>query len=481
VGAPAALTRALAAALAHLSGRPTLFVDGEADPPGSQDGGEGAGFTLADLLGGRLRPPAPGAPTPGENGDRGPLTVVRDPTGDGAASGDEAVDLSAALHRLGADYHYLFVALPFDHPALTPQLLAYATRILVAGRLADLPVVRARLAALPLAADTGTTLSVLLIDAPLHLRPTVATLELLSEEFGAPVQGILPATSPGEMAQAMLPIGRWLVKQRIGLALGAGGAKGFAHIGAIRALRRAEIPLDAITGTSIGAWIGAALATGKPVERLEVELIDSTKQVFRPQVPLYGVSGSQALAAWSRQEQIFGQRRIEDLPTPFAASAADLTDGREIVLRRGPVWRAVLASAAIPGIYPPVRIGRHWLVDGGVVNPVPVGTARLLGADLVIAVDLSDPLKPRQEPAPGRPSSARPPRLFANILRSREIMMSEIRAHTVGEPSVLIRPRVEGLWNYRGAERFIAAGEEATEATLRELRQRFPWLGRSRG
>src|SRR5919202_2418040 len=126
------------------------------------------------------------------------------------------------------------------------------------------------------------------------------------------------------------------------------------------------------------------------VEQAESVVLGAPKAVFPPRVPLYGVSGSHGIAARLRDERAYGEGRIEDLPIPFAASAADLTDGREIVLRHGPLWRAVLATAAIPGIYPPVQIGRHWLVDGGVVNPVPVSTAQLLGADLVIAVDLSD-------------------------------------------------------------------------------------------
>ena len=466
VGAPPAMTRALAAAVARLAALPTLFVEGNADPVAG-DGGRA--FALADLLGGRLRPPVPGA--------AGELTVVRAPATEAHDSG--APDLSTALGRLAGDYRYVLVALPFDHPALMPHLLAHAARILVTGRAEDLPGLRTRLAGLPAPETTRGAVGILLVDAPARLRPTAATLQLLSEELGAPVRTILPATSPGDTAEAALPLARWLVKRRIGLALGAGGAKGYAHLGALRVLRRAGIPLDAITGTSIGACVGGCAATGMTVEQAEWVVLGAPKVVLRPGVPLYGVSGSQGIAARLRDERAFGERRIEDLPIPFAASAADLTEGREIVLRRGALWRAVLASMAIPGIYPPVQIGRHWLVDGGVVNPVPVGTARLLGADLVIAVDLSDPLKPRQEPAPGRPSSARPPLLFANILRAREIMMSEIRAHTVGEPSVLIKPRVDGLWNYGEAERFIAAGEEAAEAILPELREQLPWLGQS--
>ena len=476
VGVPAELASHLAAAVAWLSGQPTLFIDAVAEAAAAP--GDGPAFALADLLGGRLRA---GEATPGPAGARADaLTVVRGAAG-AAGPGDErgagTPDLAAAVSRLDDEYHYFFVALPFDHPDLTPPLLAYATSILVAGRPTELPALRARLAALPLTAESREELSIVLVDAPSTLRPTVGLLELLEEELGAPVRAVLPATPADGLAELVLPLARWLVKQRIGLALGAGGAKGYAHLGAWRSLHRAGVPFDCIAGSSAGAAVGAAIALGYTPDATLAAVQEGVGGIFTPTVPVHGMLSNRGLAAWFRG--MGGDRLVEDLTVPFAASAADLTDGGEIVLRRGPLWQVVLASAAIPGIYPPVRVGRHWLVDGGVVNPVPVSVAQLLGADLVIGVDLSEPLAPRQEAGRGRPESWRPPVLPANILRARDIMMSEIRAHTVGESSLLIKPQVKGiaLRNFREGIQFVDAGEAAAEAILPRLREQLPWLG----
>ncbi|HEX6737694.1 MAG TPA: patatin-like phospholipase family protein, partial [Vicinamibacteria bacterium] len=483
VGAAAGLAHGLARTLARLSGRSTLLVDFLGAGAGAHAGA--ATFGLGDLRGGRLRP---GAATPGAGlsagvaasdagpaaGPGGALTVVR---GDAGADGAPAPDLPAALGHLGDCYHYAVVALPDGHPALTAHLLHYATRILVAGPVTALPALRARLAALPLPDGARSNLRLLLTEAPAAVRPTVATLELFEEELGAPVRAIVPAD--GERApEAVAALARWLAGQRVGLALGAGGAKGYAHLGALRALRAAGVPFDCVTGVSIGAIVGAAVATGATAGWIEAAFEAGASRVVRPTLPVFGMLSNRALRDWLRGDEMYGRRLLEDLPIPFAVSAADLTEGREIVVRRGPIWRAVLASAAIPGMYPPVRLGRHWLVDGGVVNPVPVSTAQALGADVVIAVDLSEPLAARQEPGPGRPATLRPPWLATNMLRARDIMMSEIRAHTLGEPSVVVKPQVEGvkLHNFEQGKRFVEAGQAAAEAVLPHLRKQLPWL-----
>ena len=404
--------------------------------------------------------------------------MVRGDPADGDAA---AVDLPAALGRLGRDYHYILVVVPPGHPALTPQLLAYATRVLVVGSLRAIPALRAALAALPLPpGDMRPELGVLLTEAPASVRPNVATLDLFTQELGVEVRGILPAMEDAQgLPAAVTTIGRWLVGQRIGLVLGAGGAKGFAHFGVIRALRRARVPIDCVTGTSIGAIMGAGVAMEAPLEDFEVAMQGVLDKVFRPTVPVYGMSSNRAVAAWFRDERVYGDRVIEELPIPLALSATDLNEGSEIVLRRGPLWLAVLASMAIPGIYPPVRVGRHWLVDGGVVNPVPVDTAQLLGADVVIAVDLSEPLAARHEAELAGTAPPRPPTLPNTILRARDIMMSEIQAHTAGSPAVLIKPRISGvsLREFGRGIQFVDAGEAAAEEVLPRLREQLPWLG----
>ncbi len=178
-------------------------------------------------------------------------------------------------------------------------------------------------------------------------------------------------------------------KPRIGLALGSGSARGWSHIGAIRALEERGIRPDFICGTSVGALVGAAYAAGE-LDKLEegvsglawttvVRLMDLTWRG--------GLIRGQRLFTLFRA--LFQDRNIEDLPIPFGAVATELYSGRELWLRHGNVLDAVRASCALPGLFTPVVRDNVVVVDGGLVNPVPVSMCRALGAELVIAVDLS--------------------------------------------------------------------------------------------
>lgn len=453
------LWRDLASEMARLARHAVLLVDFTMP----EDTSPTSILTLDDLLNGRLRAAAPAGAA---------LTVVR-----GAVSA-AGLDLPGVLGRLGDNYHYLLVVLPPGHPAVTTPLLTYADRIVVAASSDALPRLRALLAALPLPqGHQHASPRVILLDTPRGLPITAGSRELLSTELGAPVEALLPA-DPAALPIRVTALARWLTNQRIGLAFGAGGAKGYAHLGVLRALRRLNMPIDCVAGASIGAIVGAGAAMEVSLERIERAFAIGPSHVFHPTIPLYGISSSRSLQAFFRTPEMYGDLCVEDLPTPFAVSAADLTEGREIVVRKGPLWRAVLASAAIPGIYPPVQVGRHWLADGGVVNPVPVSTAQLLGADVVVAVDLSEPLAPRREPDFDSPAAHRPPPLPTTILRARDIMMSEIRAHTAGEPGILIKPRIAGvsIREFAKGAQFLEAGEAAVAAMLPRLRAQFPWL-----
>lgn len=470
-GMEARLARDLADAVAHLASRPVLFVDATGD---TEDLSGRPVHTFQELQAGELHAGA-APPIDGARVTAGSITVVRvDPDDE-----ERATDLTSVLSRFEGTYAYILVAAPFGHPALSATLLAYATRILAVGTANGLPSLRHDLASLATTQRGFAAVRVVITDAPPKLRATVATIDTLSDDLGAPVRAIVPPRDSGSTLAVVGPLARWLVGQRIGLALGAGGAKGFAHLGALRALERAGVPFDCVTGVSIGSLVAAAVAMRMSTEWLAAAFRRGSSKVFRPTLPLYGVLSSRALGAWLKSDEMSGGRLIEHLPMPFAVSAADLTEGREIVIRSGPVWRALLASTAIPGIYPPISIGPHWLVDGGVVNPVPVSTALLLGADVVVAVDLSEPLAPRMMlDSADAAKQRKAPTLPQNILRSRDIMMSEIRAHTLGEPSVLIKPKVRGvsLSSFAEGSQFVEAGEAATEAVLPELRERLPWL-----
>ena len=178
-------------------------------------------------------------------------------------------------------------------------------------------------------------------------------------------------------------------KPRIGLALGSGSARGWAHIGAIRALEERGIKPDLVCGTSIGALVGAAYASGQ-LEQLENWV---TGLVWTKVVRLMDLTWKGGLIRGNRLFTLFGtifqDRDIDDLPIPYGAVATELYSGRELWLRHGKVLDAVRASCAMPGLFTPVVRDNVVLVDGGLVNPVPVSMCRALGADIVIAVDLS--------------------------------------------------------------------------------------------
>ena len=234
---------------------------------------------------------------------------------------------------------------------------------------------------------------------------------------------------------------------RIGIALGSGSARGWAHIGVLRALNEAGVVPDIVCGTSIGALVGGAYASGR------LDVLDD----WARSVTLFDIVGLMDVTL-TRGGVIAGGRLfkglrtiqpdqlIEDLPKPFAAVATDFATGREQWLQKGSLLDAVRASAALPGIFPPVKLDGEWLVDGGLVNPVPVSVCRALGAEIVIAVNLngditSRNLSPRrarrQLPAPRQ----REPDLL-NKLSTR--LRAEFRGTASFLSSQLLRPRPKG-------------------------------------
>jgi NTE family protein len=178
--------------------------------------------------------------------------------------------------------------------------------------------------------------------------------------------------------------------KKIGLALGSGSARGWAHIGVIRALNDAGVQLDCVAGTSIGALVGAVYASGNIDSLEEVVLKLDWKQIayFLDVVfPKSGLIDGNKVADFIRThvEEI----NIEELPLPFSAISTNLATGSEVVIQKGDIIEAVRASISVPGIFTPVRKNGTILVDGGLVNPVPVNVVRKMGADFVIAIDLN--------------------------------------------------------------------------------------------
>jgi len=188
-----------------------------------------------------------------------------------------------------------------------------------------------------------------------------------------------------------------IVKTRkIGLALGAGAARGFAHIGVLKVLDEEKIPIDFIAGTSIGALIGAIYASGISAREFEELVLNldrrKTTSFFTPTLPYSGLVEGRRITEFMKS--IIGNPNIEDLKIPFAGIATDVMSGREVIITKGSTIEAVRASISIPGIFTPCRYNGDFLVDGGLVNPVPVDCVREMGADFIIAVNIL--------PSPGR-------------------------------------------------------------------------------
>lgn len=185
-------------------------------------------------------------------------------------------------------------------------------------------------------------------------------------------------------------------KRKIGMALSSGGARGMAHLGVMTALKEAGLEVDVVAGASIGALTGIGIATDRLESMtrfaLELDWKKALSYFVEPRLPTSGLIGGGRIMDFIGT--YCGSRKIEELDIPFAAVATDLARGAEVTLDAGPAAEAVRASIAIPGLFTPVRLRKMFLVDGGLVNPLPVDVARRLGADLVIAVDVAhfDPL-----------------------------------------------------------------------------------------
>src|SRR5260370_30998269 len=197
-------------------------------------------------------------------------------------------------------------------------------------------------------------------------------------------EGLLP-TSTGA-GQALGWAARDLARMKVGLAFGGGSEKGYAHIGVWRGLARRGLPVDFLAGTSIGSAVAALVALGYAPDEGATVLDTCGQNAFKLGLSTASVLSNTGLRA---SLQVVGQdKRIENLDTPLAVTTADITTGREIVFRRGLLWPAVLASMALPGVYPPQCIGPYTLVDGGVLHPVPSKSPADIVADTVIAVRL---------------------------------------------------------------------------------------------
>jgi len=294
----------------------------------------------------------------------------------------------------------------------------------------------------------------------------------------------------------------------IGLALGSGASRGWSHIGILKALLREGIEPDIVCGTSVGAMIGASYLAGN-LEKLEEWVLGSTRtdvlRFFNIKFTQSGLVDEERFKRFLHGYVAAEDTRIEDLPRPYAAIATDLDNGREAWFREGPLAEAVRASMAMPGLFPAVNADKRWLVDGGLVNPVPVSTCRALGADVVIAVNLNSDIvgkhstKRRPPPAESdneeskgmlqnlkqatreysnsifahhdKPEDA--PRSFFAITNAINIFQDRItRSRLAGDPAeIVLSPRLAhiGMLEFHHAPEAIAEGESCVQKALTEI------------
>jgi NTE family protein len=254
-------------------------------------------------------------------------------------------------------------------------------------------------------------------------------------------------------------------KPRIALVLGGGAARGFAHVGVIRALEQEKIPIDLVVGTSVGSLIGAIYAADLDSFDLEWTAFKLEKDDLLDYGVLSAVMGM-GLARGDKLEEFVKSRvkvaNIEDLKIPFAAVATDLNWGTKVVLDSGSVSRAVRASSAIPGVFQPVQHMGKILVDGGVVDNIPISVARAKGADIVVAVDISENV-----------ANTHITNLVDVMIQASNIMFALNVEHSKKDADVLIAPAVGdvGMLDFSQKKRCMQAGIEATRLAAPGIRR----------
>jgi NTE family protein len=253
------------------------------------------------------------------------------------------------------------------------------------------------------------------------------------------------------------------VKIRIGLALGGGAAKGFAHIGVIKMLEANGFQPEVVSGTSAGSVVGALYASGMDVFQLQKNAVALDEASIRD-VGLFGGGLVKGQKLQDYVNTMVGGRGIETMRKPFAAVATTLQNGERIVFTRGNTGQAVRASCSIPGVFEPVKIGAFHYIDGGVVSPVPVDAARQLGAEFVIAVDISSK-------AAGRT----PANMLGVVNQTFMIMGQKLGEQEMARADVIIRPKVNdiGPADFEQRSNAIIEGEKAALAALPQIRAKL--------
>ncbi|MEN6522090.1 MAG: patatin-like phospholipase family protein [Anaerolineaceae bacterium] len=283
----------------------------------------------------------------------------------------------------------------------------------------------------------------------------------------------------------------------IAVALGGGGIRGIAHIGVLKKLQEIGYSIKAVTGTSAGGLVGAVFASGFSPEEIEDIIYNVNQKAF------FSLSSSDVPSLLSLQgltkmlTELLGDRMFDSLKIPFACTAVDLETAQEIIINQGRVIEAALATAAFPGVFPPIKLGECTLVDGGVLDPVPVALARWLAPSIpVVAVCLSPepqrwghlpafsvpPVVPIPHVIMDQVSHSKYLQAFQVFYRSMDVIsrsLAELRMQ-IDKPDVILRPDVEniGLLDNVDPQELIQSGEAIVMASLEQIRLKLSWRSR---
>jgi len=250
----------------------------------------------------------------------------------------------------------------------------------------------------------------------------------------------------------------------VALALGGGASKGFAHIGIIKVLKENNIPVKVVTGTSAGSIVGSLYASGMSPDRLELEaeILGKTDLVDLTLSSSGFIKGEKLQNYINRK---VGNRPMQRFPIKFAAVATDFESGKPVVFNVGNAGQAVRASASIPNVFQPVVIGNRKYVDGGLSQPVPVSAAKKMGANFIIAVDIS-----------ARPAKNVNQGMFSYLDQTFNVMSQTALRQELGQANVVIKPQVLELGSVGGfdqKQRAIQLGEQAARAALPEIKRKL--------
>ena len=252
------------------------------------------------------------------------------------------------------------------------------------------------------------------------------------------------------------------MRKKVGIALSGGGARGFAHIGALKVLVENGIPIDMIAGTSAGSIVGAAIAAGvspKEIEAIGAKLRYSA--VVAPAVSRFGLLSNYRLGKFIAKK--FGVTSFDDLELPLSVTAYDVIKNEGVIISSGDLAKAVRASSAVPRLFTPIRIDGKLLIDGGTFSPLPARTAREMGADIVIGVDLT---------ACGATFS-KPPRSSLGILvRSSLAILKTASTGQHLDADVVISPEIAefSMFNIRPFREMIERGEIAARGQIEKIK-----------